>query len=147
MTLDVPPELASLAESLGASWPRTDEDMLYTAALRWTETATDLRARRTALGDPAGAPHRPGIDLPRAAATADVLAATLLALAGVIAAYKHHLLRILADLARFLTAGAGPHADLQAAALARTAVSRATRTATSSIDGPITTVLATIAAR
>jgi hypothetical protein len=136
MSPDTSPELASLANTLGAAWPRTDEDMVYATALRWTETATALRARHTDLPELSGT-----------AANADVLAAALLALAGMIAEYKQHALSILADLARFLTASPGPHADLLAATLARTALTRATRTAATVIDGPVSTVLATIATR
>jgi hypothetical protein len=136
MSPDTSPELASLANTLGAAWPRTDEDMVYATALRWTETATALRAHHTDLRELSGT-----------AANADVLAAALLALAGMIAEYKQHALSILADLARFLTASPGPHADLLAATLARTALTRATQTAATVIDGPVSTVLATIATR
>jgi hypothetical protein len=163
MTRDNPPDLASLANSLGAAWPRTDEDLVYAAALRLAETATALRAHHTALRDLAAdvVPDAPadlpstglpgtgvlGDGLPGVAAGAEVLAAALLALAGVVAEYKRHALSILADLARFLTASPGPHADLLAATLARTALTRATRTAAAAIDGPVSRVLATIAER
>jgi hypothetical protein len=149
MGIALPAELAGVAGALGVSWPRTDEDALYETALRWAEVAAALRTGAAAtsrdLGALAGsydglADAVPGQRFRTCALAADTLAGCLLTLAAVLCELKRYVLGRLAELTAVLAAGAG-EPDLAAVVLTRAAVNRATRSATTLIDGSLIRLL------
>lgn len=147
MGIALPAELAPVAGALGVSWPRTDEDVLYETALRWAEVAAALRTQGAAaareLAALAGGYQPgavPGQRFRTGALAADTLAGCLLTLAAVVCELKRYVLGRLAELTAVLAGGTG-EAGLAAAALTRTALYRATRSATTLIDGALVPLL------